>query len=70
MRAFSATDGKILWEFSTKDREFPTLNGVKGMPGSFGGPGPTIIDGMLFTGSGYSIVGGAPGNLLLAFAIE
>jgi polyvinyl alcohol dehydrogenase (cytochrome) len=43
---------------------------VKGSPGSFGGPGPTVIDGMVYVGSGYSIVGGAPGNLLLAFGIE
>jgi polyvinyl alcohol dehydrogenase (cytochrome) len=70
LRAFASKDGKILWEFPTRTREFTALNGVKALPGSFGGPGPTIIDGMLYTGVGYAIVGGAPGNLLLAFGIE
>ena len=45
--------------------------GVPGHGGSFSGPGgPTIVDGMLFTGSGYSILGGAPGNVLLAFRLD
>jgi polyvinyl alcohol dehydrogenase (cytochrome) len=70
MRAFASNDGRILWEFPTATMEFTPVNGVKGYPGSFGGPGPTVIDGMVYVGSGYSIVGGAPGNLLLAFGIE
>lgn len=69
MRAYAVADGKILWEFST-NRTFDTVNGVAAKSGSIGGPGPTIVDGMLFMGSGYSIVGGAPGNLLLAFGVD
>jgi len=70
MRAYAAKDGKIIWEFPTIGKEFPTANGVKGTPGSFGGSGPTVIDGMVFSGSGYSIVGGTPGNMLLAWGLE
>ena len=70
MRAYSARDGQIVWEFPT-NRTFETVNGVPGFGGSFAGPGgPTIVDGMLFTGSGYSILGGAPGNVLLAFGLD
>ena len=70
MRAYAAKDGKIIWEFPTMGKELPTANGVKGTPGSFGGSGPTVIDGMVYSGSGYSIVGGTPGNMLLAWAVE
>ena len=69
MRAFSAKDGRILWEYDTA-HPFDTVNGVAGSGGGFGGPGPTVVDGMLFTGSGYAILGGAPGNVLLAFGLE
>ena len=33
------------------------------------GPGPAIAGGMLFVCSGYGAWGGAPGNVLLAFAL-
>jgi polyvinyl alcohol dehydrogenase (cytochrome) len=69
LRAFSSRDGKIIWEYGT-NREFPTANGVPGNGGGFGGPGPTIAGGMLFTGSGYAILSGSPGNVLLAFGLE
>ena len=70
LRAYSSGDGEIIWEFPT-NRPFNTVNGVPGHGGGFSGPGgPTIVDGMLFTGSGYSIGGGAPGNVLLAFGID
>jgi polyvinyl alcohol dehydrogenase (cytochrome) len=66
LRAFSSKDGKIIWEFKTS-RPFDTVNGVPGNGGGIGGPGPTVAGGMLFTGSGYAILSGAPGNVLLAF---
>jgi len=69
LRAFSATDGKIIWEYATQ-KEFPTVNGVPGNGGGFGGPGPTIVGGMLYIGSGYAILTGSPGNVLLAFGVE
>ncbi len=65
MRSFSTEDGSILWEFDTL-RDFDTINGVEG----FGGASATIVDGMLYMGSGYVILGGAPGNVLLAFGLD
>lgn len=70
MRAYSAADGKILWDYDTM-RDFETVNGVPARGGSIGGGGAAIAEGMMFTNSGYSHHGGvAPGNVLLAFAIE
>ena len=68
-RAYDSKDGKIIWEFDT-GVAFQTVNGVAAKGGSIDGPGPTIVDGMVFTNSGYSQFGGAPGNVLLAFGIE
>ncbi|MDR1989345.1 MAG: PQQ-binding-like beta-propeller repeat protein [Acidobacteriaceae bacterium] len=69
-RAFSADDGRVLWEFNTA-RAFDTVNGVAAKGGSLNGPGPVIVDGMLYTNSGYAYLGtGIAGNVLLAFAPE
>jgi polyvinyl alcohol dehydrogenase (cytochrome) len=69
MRAFASEDGKVLWDFDTR-REFATVNGVAAKGGAIDGPGPVIVNGMLFMNSGYGRFGGAPGNVLLAFAPE
>lgn len=49
---------------------FDTINGVAGFGGGFGGAAPSIVDGMLYVGSGYAILGGSPGNVLLAFGLD
>lgn len=68
LRAFSANDGKSLWEFDTA-QEFQTVNGVKAHGGSIGSAGATVAGGMVFVNSGYTgFQGGVPGNVLLAFA--
>jgi polyvinyl alcohol dehydrogenase (cytochrome) len=70
MRAFSATDGAIVWEFDT-NREFDTVNGVKAKGASIGGnAGPVVVDGIVYVSSGYDGPGGRPGNVLLAFGVE
>ncbi len=69
MRAYSATDGKVLWEFATA-RDFETVNGVKARGGSINGPGATIANGMVFTNSGYGSFGQMAGNVLLAFGVQ
>jgi polyvinyl alcohol dehydrogenase (cytochrome) len=69
MRAFSTEDGEILWEYDTM-KDFDTVNGVEGFGGAFGGAGVSIVDGMLYAGSGYAILFGAPGNVLLAFGLN
>ena len=67
LRAFSANDGNLIWSFNTAD-EFETVNGMKAKGGSIGAPGPTVAQGMVLIGSGYTgFQGGAPGNVLLAF---
>ena len=69
LRAYSTTDGSIVWTFDA-NREFPTVNGVKGNGASFGGAGPSVAGGMLFVGSGYGSLAGRAGNVLLAFGVE
>ncbi len=68
LRAYSAADGKILWDFDTL-KEFPTVNGVKATGGSLNGAGPTVAGGMVFVNSGYMVFG-IPGNVLLAFSVD
>ena len=46
------------------------MNGVVTRGGSFDGPGPTIVDGMLYVHSGYSFSGGTGGNALIAFSVD
>ena len=70
LRAYSTSDGKVLWEYDSA-REFATVNGVKANGGSMSNGGPAIVGGMLFVNSGYSHHGGIlPGNVLLAFSAE
>ena len=70
LRAFSAEDGHIVWEYNTV-QEYPTVNGVAAKGGSMGAPGPTVAGGMLFVGTGYiGVMGGMAGNALLAFSVE
>jgi polyvinyl alcohol dehydrogenase (cytochrome) len=69
LRAYSAKDGSILWDFDTA-REYKTVNGVPAHGGSLDGPGPAIAGGMLLVNSGYALWGGMPGNVLLAFSVD
>ncbi len=69
MRAFASEDGKIVWDFDTR-RDFTTVNGVAAKGGAIDGAGPIVVNGMLYMTSGYGRFGGAPGNVLLAFAPE
>jgi polyvinyl alcohol dehydrogenase (cytochrome) len=56
IRAYDARDGKVLWQFDTG--------------GAVGG-GPTVVDGVLYIGSGYQFLRiGKANNKLYAFALE
>lgn len=68
IRAHSAEDGRILWDFDTV-KEYETVNGVPGRGGAIDGPGPVVADGTLFVNSGYGSFGQMPGNVLLAFDV-
>lgn len=69
LRAYSANDGAVLWDFDT-GVPFETVNGVKAKGGSIDSPGATVAHGMVFTNSGYGRFLGAPGNVLLAFSVD
>jgi len=69
LRAFSAEDGKVVWDFDSV-RDYQTVNGVKANGGSMDGPGVVVVNGMLFVNSGYARNGGMPGNVLLVFGLE
>ena len=69
LRAYDTADGSVVWDYNA-DQEYETVNGVKSRGGSFDGPGPTIVDGMLYVQSGYGFWGGMPGNALLAFSVS
>ena len=58
-----------LWDYDTA-HEFQTLNGITAKGGSMDGPGPAVVDGMLYVPSGYGNWGGLPGNVLLAFSVD
>jgi polyvinyl alcohol dehydrogenase (cytochrome) len=69
LSALATADGKVLWQFDTK-REFATANQVPAHGGSISSGGPVVADGMLFVGSGFGVVTGTPGNVLLAFSLQ
>jgi len=70
LRALSAADGKIIWEYNTI-QDFTTVNGVPAKGGSMGAAGPVIAGGMLFVPSGYvGVRQGIPGNVLLALTVQ
>jgi len=67
LRAYSTEDGSVLWTLDTNG-DYEALNGVPARGGSINGPGPVVVGGMLFVGSGdYR---GRRGNVLLALGIR
>ena len=69
LRAYSTKDGKVIWDYNAA-QEYQTVNSVKASGGSFDASGPTIVDGILYTNSGYGQFGGLAGNVLLAFSAD
>ncbi len=68
MRAYDTKDGHVIWTYDAA-QPYTTVNGVTAKGGSFNGPGPVIVGGMVFMNSGYAYLGfGSGGNVLLAFA--
>ena len=58
-----------VWDYNA-DQEYESTNGVKTRGGSFDGPGPTIVDGMVYVNSGYGFQGAMGGNALIAFSVN
>ncbi len=69
MRAYSTTDGRVIWDFNTV-REFPTVNGKPARGGSIDASGAAVAGGLVLVDSGYNEFGGMPGNVLLAFSVD
>ena len=69
LRAYSATDGRVIWDFNTA-REFPTVNGKPARGGSIDATGAAVAGGLVLIDAGYNQFGGMPGNVLLAFSVD
>jgi len=69
LRAYAAEAGRIVWDVDTLG-PYRTVNGAPGQGGSLDGPGPVVVDGTLYVGSGYALFGGMPGNVLLAYTVD
>ena len=69
LRAYATDSGEVVWEYNA-DQEYESTNGVKTRGGAFDGPGPTIVDGMVYVHSGYGFSGGIGGNALIAFSVN
>ncbi|HLG89300.1 MAG TPA: PQQ-binding-like beta-propeller repeat protein [Alphaproteobacteria bacterium] len=68
IRGFSATDGKIVWDFDTA-RNFDAANGVRASGGSVNGYPQIVANGILYVISGGSLLT-HPGNVLIAFSVD
>ena len=69
LRAYATDTGEVVWDYYA-DQEYESTNGIKTRGGSFDGPGPTIVDGMVYVMSGYGFGGGQGGNALIAFSVD
>ncbi|HEV2362943.1 MAG TPA: PQQ-binding-like beta-propeller repeat protein [Caulobacteraceae bacterium] len=71
LRAYSAADGRVVWEIDTGGRTFGAVNGGPRAGGNIDGPGPVVAGGMLYVMSGYQgSLGGSTANVLLAFSVD
>ena len=68
LRAYAARDGKIIWDVDTA-REYETVNGVRARAARRRSR-PGDRQRVLYVNSGYGLLGGAPGNVLLAFSVD
>ncbi len=69
LTALAMADGRKLWEYDTA-KPFDTVNKVPAKGGGINVPGAAVAGGMLFIPSGYGIIGGNTGNVLLAFSAK
>ncbi len=69
LRAYSAADGKVIFDVDTA-HEYNTVNGVPSHGGSMNVAGPAIANGMVFVNSGYNVMIGMPGNVVLALSVD
>ncbi len=70
LRAYSTKDGSIVWSFDTAAQTYDAVNGLKAKGGTLDGGGPIVVNGVVYTNSGYGRLIGYPGNLLLALTVD
>ena len=68
VRAYSATDGRLLWDVDTA-RPVAAVNGIEARGGQVGGYPVVVSGGAVYITSGASVMG-RPGNALLVFEVE
>ena len=68
VRAYSATDGRLLWDVDTA-RPVAAVNGIEACGGQVGGYPVVVSGGAVYITSGASVMG-RPGNALLVFEAE
>ncbi|MGC2507019.1 MAG: PQQ-binding-like beta-propeller repeat protein [Candidatus Acidiferrales bacterium] len=68
LRAYSAADGSVLWNFDT-GQQYDAVNGVVAHGGSLGNEGPVAAAGMLYVVSGEGRFTGRRGNALIALSV-
>lgn len=68
LRAYSTTDGKILWDFDTA-QTFDGVNGAKAKGGAMDMGGQVVAGGMLVVNSGTTPIQ-KPGNALLMLTVD
>jgi polyvinyl alcohol dehydrogenase (cytochrome) len=71
-RAYTATDGRIFWDFDSARGTYHTVNGDDGQAGgSIDVSSGSLANGMLYLISGYrGILGGGSNDVLLAFSVD
>jgi polyvinyl alcohol dehydrogenase (cytochrome) len=68
LRAYSAGDGSVLWNFDT-GQQYNAVNGVVAHGGSLGNEGPVAAAGILYIVSGEGRFTGHRGNALIALSV-
>jgi polyvinyl alcohol dehydrogenase (cytochrome) len=69
LRALSSSDGHVIWEYDTA-HSYEALDKIATRGGAINSIGPSIVNGMLYIGSGYAVTGNAYGNALIAFSAQ
>ena len=69
LRACSTTDGAVIWKADTA-LDYVTVNGVKASGGAINGPGPVVVNGVVYVNSGYHSIRSHRGNALLAYSVD
>ncbi len=70
LRAYSASDGSVVWDFDTAAKPYAAVNGVPAYGGSLGTEGSVIAGGILYVVSGEGRFTGHRGNALIAFTVD